>query len=34
MNYQNESRNYVPISRMDDAGTVDFLIRDMGAKLG
>ena len=29
-----EKKNYVPISRIDDPGVVDFLIRDMGNKVG
>ena len=29
-----EKKNYVPISRIDDPGTVDFLVRDMGEKVG
>ncbi len=29
-----EKKNYVPISRIDEPGAVDFLIRDMGDKVG
>jgi NAD(P)H-flavin reductase len=29
-----EKKNYVPISRIDDPGVVDFLIRDMSEKIG
>jgi len=34
LNLNNQIKNYVPISRIDDAGTVDFLVRDMGDNVG
>ena len=29
-----EKKNYAPISRIDDPGVIDFLMRDMGNKVG